>query len=366
MPTAGYPLAMHSHLRTMLALSLACAPGAAQRLIALDSNRSVYELDITTGVRTLLGTVTSNSGTSAGLAYDLGRGKLYLTSTGNDSLYLLDVTDWSATLIGGYGVGSAVVMHGIEYDPTTDQLFGMSSNDYGLYTLDRSTGAATLVGTTGLSGGFPNLVYDFALNAMLMTSGGTDSLYHIDRTTAAVTLIGPLAGPAPASTNANGLAFDIDNLTVYMVDNSTDHLYSIDTTTGVATPIGPVGSSNLLGLVYIPGTGRLTRSAHGCGPTTIRVTGHPEIGNVIEFTLGNTTGFPLVGFGLTNIGLPFCGCTIGHEWAVAIFGNTVQLPVPQNPTLIGMQVFTQGMDFLGAGGCADPLLTLTDTITLTL
>ncbi|MBL8731978.1 MAG: hypothetical protein JNN13_06380 [Planctomycetes bacterium] len=355
---------MRNILLTLLLLPLAAAPLRGQRLLAFDSDRTVYELDRTTGARTRLGTVSSNVGIAAGLAYDLLHGKLYLSSTSTDSLYLLDVTDWSATWVGGYG-GAFLLMHGIEYDPTTDQLFGMSSHVNRLYSLDRSTGAATLIGATGLISSYANLVFDLT-RGMRMTDGSSDGLYTIDTTTAAVTWIGPLAGPAPVCTSANGLAYDLDHDTLYMVDNQTDHLYTIDPLTAATTPIGPVGSSNLLGLVYIPGTGRLERSAHGCGATTIHVTGHPEIGNVIEFTLGNTTGFPLVGFGLTNISVPFCACTIGHEWAVAIFGNTVQLPVPPNPTLIGMQVLTQGMDLLGAGGCADPLLTLTDTITLTL
>jgi hypothetical protein len=344
---------------TFLSL-LAAAPASAQRMIALDSNRSVYEVDIATGVRTLLGTVTSNVSTAAGLAYDMFAGNLYLTSTGNDSVYLIDQTNWRARLIGPYG-DSAIVMHGLEWDSSTNTLYGMSSHNNGLYTISTTTGTATLVGQTGLTS-FHNLGYDPVLDTMWMTNSGTDSFYSINRTTGAATLIGPLSGP----TNPNGLAYNIDNLTLYLVDNSTDVFYTIDTTTGAATAVGPLGAGNYLGLAYLRGTGRMTRAAHGCGPTTVFVTGNPNIGGTVTMDVENTTGIPLVGFGLTNVGVPYCGCTIGHEWAVAVVGGSVPFTIPNDPANVGVTLLMQGVDFLGAGGCPDPMLTLTDTITVTI
>ncbi|MCU0864289.1 MAG: hypothetical protein MUC36_10880 [Planctomycetes bacterium] len=342
-----------------LALALV-APLAAQRMLTVDSTRVVYELDLTTGVRTSLGTISANAATTGGLAYDSLTGKLYLTSTSNDSLYVVDVTNWSATLVGPYG-GSQFVMHGLEWDSSTNTLYGMSQHDGGLYTIDTTTGLATLVGVTGLTS-FHNLGYDPVTNTMWMTNSNTDSFYSIDRATGAATLVGPLTGP----TNPNGLAYNIDNQTLYLVCNTTDILYTINTTTGIATAVGPMGSSNQLGLAYLPGNGRLSRTVHGCGPTTIGVTGHPNAGFSIQTTVGAATGFPFVGYGATSLGIPFCGCTVGHEWSVAAFGATSTFAIPSGPSVIGVQLFIQGMDFLGAGGCSDPLLTLTDTITVTI
>lgn len=342
---------------------LLAAPVAAQRLIALDSSRTVWDVDILTGVRTQVGTITANAATTGGLAYDVVNGRLFLTSTSNDSVYVVDVTNWSATLIGPYG-SSAIVMHGLEWDPTTSTLYGMSSHDGGLYTINTTTGLATLVGTTGLTGSsnFHNIGYDPVQNVMWMTNSVTDSFYSIDRATGAATLVGPLTGP----TNPNGLAYNTDNQTLYLVCNNTDTLYTINTATGAATAVGPVGSSNLLGLVYIPGNGRLTRAAHGCGAMTIRMTGHPNTGFSVVTTLGGSVGVPFVGYGLTSVGLPFCGCAIGHDWLVAVGGASSTLAIPVSPGLVGLQVFTQGLDFLAPGGCPDPLLTLTDTITITI
>jgi DNA-binding beta-propeller fold protein YncE len=350
---------MHFLPRVALTTLALCGPALAQRLIACDSNRSVSLVDITTGARTPLGTISLNVGISAGLAYDFVSGKLYVTSTGNDSLYVIDVTNWNATLIGNFGLGTVPVMHGIEWDPTTGTLYGMSQHNGGLYTLDTTTGAATLVGITGLTS-FHNLVYNLFNDTMYMTNSATDSFYSIDRATGAATLIGPLTGLS----NPNGCAFNLDNNTIYVVDNSTDNLYTVDPATGVPTTVGSVGSANLLGLVYIPGTGRLTRAVHGCGPATIVSTGHPQIGFTIETTIGNATGFPFVGFGLANLGIPFCGCTIGHEWALLLLGPTVSFTIPADPGIIGLSVHIQGLDFLGTGGCPDPLLTLTDTISV--
>lgn len=352
---------MVRNLLSPFALALALvAPLAAQRMLTVDSSRVVYELDLTTGARTSLGTISLNAGTTAGFAYDIQTGKLYLTSTGNDSLYVVDVTNWNAKLVGSYG-GSQFVMHGLEWDSSTGTLYGMSSHDGGLYTIDTTTGFATLVGVTGLTS-FHNLGYDPLTNTMWMTNSSTDSFYSIDRATGAATLVGALTGP----TNPNGLAYNIDNQTLYLVCNSTDILYTIDTLTGAATAVGPMGSSNQLGLVYLPGNGRLARTVHGCGPTTIGVTGHPNAGFSLETTVGATTGFPFVGYGVSNLGIPFCGCTVGHEWSVAAFGATSSFAIPSGPAVIGLQLFVQGMDFLGAGGCSDPLLTLTDTLTVTI
>jgi DNA-binding beta-propeller fold protein YncE len=224
---------------------LASGAFAQGRLIAVDSSRALYEINMATGAKTQIGTVSANAGTTAGLAYDRGNDKVYLTSTGNDSLYTLDMATAAATLVGAYG-DPAIVMHGLEWDSSTSTLYAMSSHNAGLYRLNTTTCAATLIGTTGLSS-FCNIGYNSATNVMYMTNSGTDSSYTINRTTGAVTLLAGLGGP----TNPNGLAYNHDNGLMYMVDNSTDNLYTLNMATGVATVVGSTGTGNLLGLVYI-------------------------------------------------------------------------------------------------------------------
>jgi hypothetical protein len=52
-----------------------------------------------------------------------------------------------------------------------------------------------------------------------------------------------------------------------------------------------------------PGTGlgSIARTVHGCGPTTFDTTGQPRIGGALTTTLGNVTGFPLIGLGLDTM-----------------------------------------------------------------
>lgn len=348
-------------LRAALTVAALSSVGSAQFLVTIDSSRAISTIDPATGAKTVFATATSNASTTAGLAYDSSTRTMYLTSTGNDSLYTLDLATGTATLIGAYG-NSSLVMHGLELDTSTGRLYGVSSHDNGLYAIDRNTGAATLIGTSGLTS-FTNLGYDSIANVMYATNSGTDSFYRMDLATGAVTLIGPLTGP----TNPNGLAFDSDTATMYLVDNSTDSLYTIDQTTGAATLVGTNGSGNLLGLAYLARReGGFSRLAHGCGPTTISTIGLPRISHTFTVSLGATTGTPFVGLGINLWGLPYCGCTIGHDWFLSFATGSLPVAVPNLNSLRGVTLGLQGLDFLGSGGCASPQLTLTDTIVMTI
>lgn len=213
-------------------------------LYAVDSNRSLFSIDMSTGTKTAIGMVSANAGTTAGLAYDPVSGTVFLTSTNNDSLYTLDLGTGTATLVGSYGVD--VVMHGLEWDSSTGTLYGASSSPNSFYSISTTTGAATLVGSIGFTS-FNNLGYNSTNDVMYMTNSSTDSLYTLDRSTGSVTLVGALLGP----TNPNGLAYVPELQTMFLVDNSTDVLYSLNLGTGAATTIGSTGSGNLLGLVYV-------------------------------------------------------------------------------------------------------------------
>jgi hypothetical protein len=57
---------------------------------------------------------------------------------------------------------------------------------------------------------------------------------------------------------------------------------------------------------------------------------------------------------------------LGHEWSVALFGLNSTFQVPTNPVFTGLVIGIQGADLLGTGGCQAPMVTLTDTLTITL
>jgi len=196
--------------------------GFAAGLVGVDSSRNLFEIDMTTGAKTLIGVVSANAGTTAGLAYDRVNDIVYVTSSGNDSLYTLDITTGNATLVGGYG-DPGIVMHGLEMG-AGGVMYGASGGGTttgNFYTVSTVTGVASLVGDNGLTS-FTNLGYNSDTELMYGTNSGSDSFYGINTATGAATLIGAMGGP----TNPNGLAYNWDNGQMYMVDNNTDLLYT--------------------------------------------------------------------------------------------------------------------------------------------
>lgn len=216
------------------------------RLIAVDSSRALSEIDVLRAFKFSIGVVSMEAGTTGGLALQPSTGTVFVTSTGNDSLYTLDLSTGTATLVGAYGITSSIVMHGLEFT-SSGVLYASSSHNGGLYEIDPSTGAATFVGlTTGSS--FTNLVWDSHTGTMYTTHSGDDSFRVLDLTLGIATSLGFLTH----STNPQGLAYHERRRKVYLVDNTTDQLYIVNTSSGLATSVGSTGSGNLLGLVYVP------------------------------------------------------------------------------------------------------------------
>ena len=353
---------MKTFAAAVVLVPLLLGPVAAQRLVAIDTNRTMVTIDPQTGATSPLVTAGAAIGTPLALAYDAAAGVMFVSSSTQDSLFTVDLVTGAATLVGSYG-SAALTMHGLEYDSVHGQLYGCSSHDGGLYAIDRTTGLATLRGLSGIPGTL-NLGYDSRTDTLFGTSTGGDSLYVVDRQTGAFTLVANLQN----SINPQALAYDSQVGTLYLLDNSADQLFAIDTTTAKAHPLGSTGATNnLLGLAYVPGgTGSVQRLAHGCGAASITAYGSTRPGSSLGVLLDGVTGAPFVGFGTSTTSLPFCGCTVGHEWAVVVAGSNVLLPIPNSLGLLGAQVGMQGLDLFGVGGCGDPQLVLTDTLRLTI
>lgn len=229
--------------------------GFAQgRLIAIDSSMALVELNMATGARTPIATVTGGPANITGLAYDRQLDILWGAANGNDSLYTINYTTGVATLVGAFNPGHDVTLPGIEFDDSTGALYMTSALAGTFYNVNKSTGQATLSGTHGITGS-TSMGYHSNSDVMYAINTSTDSLYTLNRANGAMTLIGAMAG----TILPNSLAFNHDTNIMYMTDTSTDSLYTLNLATGAPTLIGSTGVGNLQGMVYInpvpePGT----------------------------------------------------------------------------------------------------------------
>lgn len=111
--------------------------------------------------------------------------------------------------------------------------------------------------------------------------------------------------------------------------------------------------------------GAIAQTATGCGATGITVGGAPNVGGFIRTTLSGATNIGIIGYGFTNLPVPFCGCTVAHRWEVTEVGTVSVIAVPANASLCGIALGVQGLDFGATGGC--PLgFTLTNGFQFTL
>ncbi|MCY2961189.1 MAG: hypothetical protein NTY35_13595 [Planctomycetota bacterium] len=243
------------------AVCVLAAAAQAGRLIAVDTSRALYDVDIATGAKTLIGTVSAGAGTPSGLTRDPASGTIYLCSSSVDSLFRLDIATGSATVVGPFG-STTIVMHGLEWDSGLNTLWGASNGN--LFQISPTSGAAMQVGTSGLTS-FTNLGYVPATDTLYAASSSTDSLLTVNRSTGAMATIGPFGAGAA---NSSGLAYDTDNGVMYMIDSTADNLYTVNLGTGAATVVGPTGTGSLQGLVYIPGTTPLVPFCFGDGSGT--------------------------------------------------------------------------------------------------
>jgi hypothetical protein len=186
-------------------------------------------------------------------------------------------------------------------------------------------------------------------------------------------------GGAGAQTAARGLTGFVQNgvTTLYATCNT-----SGQTTTTLVSVVDTGPASTVTSLITSPantafrGVRRIgkpstvQRFAAACGTTGIKMNGNAEVGTDVRTTLLGPVGFPFVGYGFTQIGLPVipgCLCTLGHEFSFlvgtplppAAAANT--LSIPNDPNLIGLAILAQGLDLFAPGGCTSPLdFTLTD------
>lgn len=153
---------------------------------------------------------------------------------GLDDFYEIDLTTGVATLIGPLPVGIPD-LEGLAFDPNTGVLYGVDDTTEKLFTIDPSDGMATEVGDLNVSFIDVGITIDPDGNLWMATEL-PGKFYSVDKTTGAATEVGDMGADVTA------LAAASDG-TIYGLDPSDDELVTIDTATGVATVVGPLGIS---------------------------------------------------------------------------------------------------------------------------
>jgi hypothetical protein len=103
----------------------------------------------------------------------------------------------------------------------------------------------------------------------------------------------------------------------------------------------------------------------------LQVTGSPLLGGQVTATLSGASGVALVNWNVTQPGqllLPACACHALAPGPILHAGVSSSLTIPQQASLLGLQLTTQGAALLGTGSaCPMPLpLAVTDVWTVTI
>lgn len=145
------------------------------------------------------------------------------------------------------------------------------------------------------------------------------------------------------------------------------------TDTGVASPFTVIATAPAAtvwrGVRLLTASPYVTRFPMACGGVTIGTSGTAAIGTTFTTTVGNTTGLPFLGYGLSIGATPICAnCTMGHEWSVALFspGGAGVFGIPNDTGFLGLLIGIQGADAGVSTGCATLPVALTDTMVIQL
>ncbi len=162
---------------------------------------SLGTVDLVTGDYTPIATITGVSGTVVtGLAWDPTTGTWYLTV--NNDLYTIDPTTAVATPIGATGIPLLIE---IKFD-SSGQLYATSIDTGSLYAVDKSDASSTLIGALGFAINFAQgMAYDYDTDTMwawLYQGGGNVQWATINLATGAATSVQSFSGNGPEASGA--------------------------------------------------------------------------------------------------------------------------------------------------------------------
>jgi Zn-dependent metalloprotease len=167
----------------------------------------LYLIDLLAGIETLIGNTSLTQ--VAGLTFGENH-TLYAVDSTTDSLYSINTTTASVTLIGELGINVSHV--GLAFD-NNNILYLVHSSEQRLYKVDVATGVAELIGA--FQGENIDAITWDGITLWALSSNNTGNLYRLDRNLARTTLVGSLINvtldkQSGLTTNYDGEIFGVD------------------------------------------------------------------------------------------------------------------------------------------------------------
>ncbi|MCM1033808.1 MAG: hypothetical protein NC405_08685 [Odoribacter sp.] len=177
-----------------------------------------------------------------------GQGIVKGTQSSVEGVYDIDLTTGERTLLCKGGTK----MIDLTYNYATDKVLGIRTGSSILAEFDPTTGQSSIIGRFSYEGTDAYMLAIAAsLDGVVYGVSTDDYLYKINPSDASLTRVGHLGADAGFDQT---MAFDYATGTLYWANNADYILYTINTSTGKATEIGPLGLNGVssMGSLFIP------------------------------------------------------------------------------------------------------------------
>ncbi|WP_160172976.1 HYR domain-containing protein [Altibacter lentus] len=231
--------------------------GGPVQLFASNSGGQLYELNISTGNASTIG---STSRANVGLAWNSGTDVTYLRDFAN--LFTVDLTTAALTPVGPLTSGYTA----LTFNASESLLYTVGQGNGSFASIDPATGTTTVIGSTGVGGTQLGLATD--MNGVVWGGDINANLYTINTSTGAASLQYSNVG----GDGLTAMAIHPTTNELYLVTLNSDNLIRVDLSTGVATPIGvTVPGSDIRGLTFVGAGGGLpsATATDNCSTPTI-------------------------------------------------------------------------------------------------
>jgi hypothetical protein len=368
----------------MLARSLLVAACTGASLLAqtpvayaVDTDQDIlYSLDLGTGAVTSIGSTLNNGmATPADLCWMDDTNEIWTVDLAGGEAGTIDPLTGTFTLRWATNLSGWQAM---AWDHTT-RLFWLHNQSGTLYTLDPVTGTLATIGVTTGHTLCTAMEVD-AFGRLFLLNFSTGAIVQVDKATAQ-----PISVLASTPTNVQGLAISPEGVW-YGIATNTDSLYVIDPNAGTSTLVGPCTGTIFVKGMVITGS-NVQRGGRACADGSgasrrLTWTGNSNLGNFLLFDwdLAPTPALGFLAFGISSsfgplplpldlgaFGAPGCSLyqSLDATGPVGLAGNPTAFVIPNVASLVGFNVWVQGVLVDGSATPNALGLMFTDGVKLT-